>query len=73
MTSMRAVFWSIVICGVFALSTPGVYATDDHLLLSEATVAPTSGEFLEIVNPTGNTIQLDNYYLSDDEDYALYP
>ncbi len=50
-----------------------VYAIDDHLLLSEAVVTPTAGEFLEITNPTASAVALDNYYLSDDEDYALLP
>ena len=50
-----------------------VWAVDDHLLLSEAVLTPTSDEFLEIYNPTGAAIALDNYYLSDDEDYALLP
>ncbi len=48
-------------------------AIDDHLLLSEAVVTPTAGEFLEIMNPTASAVALDNYYLSDDEDYALLP
>jgi len=44
-----------------------------HLILTEATVTPTSAEYLEIYNPTGAPVDLTNYYLSDDEDYALYP
>ncbi|MEE8523228.1 MAG: hypothetical protein V3T72_04795, partial [Thermoanaerobaculia bacterium] len=48
-------------------------AIDDHLILCEAAVTPTDDEFVEIANPTGGTIALDDYYLSDDEDYALLP
>lgn len=47
--------------------------THDHLLLSEAVLTPTLGEFIEIANPTGSTVNLSNYYLSDDADYALLP
>lgn len=49
------------------------YAIDDHLLLTEAVATPTAGEFIEIANPTATAIALDNYYLSDDEDYAFLP
>ena len=52
---------------------PSVFRTDDHLLISEAVVTPTSDEFIEIANPTAAAIALDDYYLSDDEDYALLP
>lgn len=54
------------------LSAPA-FGVDDHLLLCEAVVTPTANEFIEIFNPTAGAIGLDNYYLSDDEDYALLP
>ena len=41
----------------------------DHLLLSEVCVTPTAGEFIEIFNPTGAPISLENYYLADIPDY----
>ena len=47
--------------------------SQDHLLLTEAVVTPTSAEFIEIYNATGATVDLTNYYLSDDADYALTP
>ena len=37
----------------------------DHLLLSEICVTPTDGEFVEIFNPTGVSVSLDDYYLCD--------
>lgn len=55
---------------LLALAAPSL-AVDDHLQLCEAVVTPTASEFLEIVNPTGAAVALDNYYLSDDEDYSL--
>ena len=56
-----------------ALVAVPVQAVDDHLVLCEVVVTPTSDEFIEITNPTGAAVSLDNYYLSDDEDYALLP
>lgn len=37
----------------------------DHLLITEFVVTPTTGEFVEIYNPTGSAIDLTDYYLSD--------
>lgn len=36
-----------------------------ELLLTEIVVTPTGGEFIEIYNPTGGTIDLSNVYLTD--------
>ncbi len=44
-----------------------------HLLLSEVVVTPTSGEYVEIYNPTSVAVDLSNYYLSDDQEYAMLP
>lgn len=58
----------------FAAVLPAALAaTDDHLLLSEAALTPTSDEFVEIYNPTFATVDLTDVYLSDDADYALLP
>ncbi len=35
------------------------------LLLSEIVVTPTAGEMIEIENPTSETIELENYYITD--------
>jgi len=56
-----------------ALSLSPFISSASTLLLSELMVTPTSDEFIEIYNPTGSPINLENYYLSDDEDYALLP
>lgn len=46
--------------------------TSGHLLLSEVRTNGTS-EFVEIVNPTGTTVALDDYYLSDRANYWQLP
>jgi hypothetical protein len=43
------------------------------LLLSEIELAPTGGEFIEIVNPTAAPVALDHYYLSDSGTYWKLP
>jgi hypothetical protein len=48
-------------------------APPTHLLISEVTLAPDAAEFIEIYNPGGQAVDLSNYYLSDDADYALLP
>ena len=47
----------------------GMGATADHLLISEVSVSPVGGEFIEIWNPTSAAVPLDNYYLSDNSTY----
>ncbi len=49
------------------------WARDDDLLLCEVAMRPGSAEFIEVVNLTGTTIELDDYYLADHHDYALLP
>lgn len=43
------------------------------LLLSEIALSPTAGEFVEIVNPTTQAVDLSTYYLSDNGNYFKLP
>lgn len=43
------------------------------LLISEVALNPAGGEFIEIVNPTGQTVDLTDYYLSDNGNYFRLP
>lgn len=44
-----------------------------HLLITEVALTNDNREFIEIFNPTQDAVDLTNYYLSDDADYALLP
>ncbi len=76
-TAMRSApataFRFLLTCWVLWSTATPSQAIDDHLVLCEAALTPTEDEFLEIANPTESTVALDDYYLSDDEDYALLP
>ena len=37
----------------------------DHLLFNRITIQPTQAEFLSIYNPTSDTLDMSNYYLTD--------
>ncbi len=58
---------------LLSLFIPSLLSAQDHLLISEVTMAPSAGEFIEIYNPTANVIDLSNYYLSDNMGYATVP
>jgi hypothetical protein len=49
--------------------TGGGAAAPDHLLISEVSVQPATGEFVEIYNPTNAAVDLSNVYLSDNSTY----
>ena len=70
---LPARFYAAALICLFGMSATAFAGTDDHLLLSEVVATPTAGEFIEIANPTASAVSLDNYFLSDDEDYALVP
>jgi hypothetical protein len=42
------------------------FGQNGHLLVTEFVVTPTNGEFIEIFNPTSATVDLSQYYLTDD-------
>ena len=44
-----------------------------QLLLSEVVLAPTTNEYIEIINPTNAPVPLDHYFLSDNGDYFKLP
>lgn len=46
---------------------------EDHVVLSEIALAPPGGEFIELKNPTNQTIDLSSYYLADDGNYWSLP
>jgi len=48
-------------------------APDTHILLTEVTLAGDGAEFIEIYNPTSAEIDLTNYYLADNNNYARLP
>jgi hypothetical protein len=52
------------ILALAALTASSLFA-QDHLLITEFVVAPDAGEFIEIYNPTTDTLDLSHYYFSD--------
>lgn len=40
-------------------------AASAHLLITEVTVTPTDGEFVEIFNPSDSSVDLSDYYITD--------
>ena len=59
---MRKIVMFIVL---FSLCCFIASAQVNHLLISEFCVTGTPGEFIEIYNGTGSTVNLENYYLYD--------
>jgi predicted extracellular nuclease len=69
---LRAILTPLVLGLLISLSlgsTVSVLASPDpsapEILLTEIVVTPTSGEFVEIYNPTGSAIDLTNVYITD--------
>ena len=59
---MQKLIWLTLLSALLVCSS--LFA-QDHLLISEFAVTPTEGEFIEIYNPTAETVDLTNYYLTD--------
>jgi len=59
-------FSFLLVAAVMVLGGYSSILAADHLLITEFCVSPTEGEFVEIYNPTGSTIDLTDYYLTDD-------
>jgi hypothetical protein len=47
--------------------------TASHLLLTEVCLAPSTGELIEVTNPTAGDISLAQYYLADNGNYFRIP
>lgn len=58
---------------LFLLAGVVIASAQSHLVLSEITLAPSTGEFIEIYNPTSSAINLDGYYIADNSSYAGLP
>ncbi|HCW76787.1 MAG TPA: hypothetical protein DHU63_09650, partial [Candidatus Marinimicrobia bacterium] len=48
----------------------GLLAQIDHLILTEVVLQPSDGEYVRIENPTSQTVNLGDYYLTDATDQA---
>ena len=69
MKKLRILFGLLLSFGMMSFSL-----AQGHLLVTEFVVTPTDGEFIEIYNGTGATLDLTNYYICDaiynnDNDY----
>ena len=55
---------------IFFFSGALLYSgSPDHLLLTRVVTQPTAAESFSIYNPTDSPINLNDYYICDDEDY----
>ena len=50
-----------------------VWAGADHLVFNRITISPTDAEFISIYNPTSESIDLSDYYITDSNNYYNLP
>jgi DNA/RNA endonuclease YhcR with UshA esterase domain len=62
------VLQAALMSALIATMATSASAQSDHILITETCIAPTSGEFIEIVNPTTTSIILDDYYVTNATD-----
>ncbi len=60
---MKKLILLLLLAGIFL--TTNVFA-QDHVIVSEFVVDPTEGEFIEIYNPTSDSVDLSHHYVTDD-------
>ena len=54
--------------GLLFLFSGLVFGQADHLVFSEVVLTPSDGEYVQIINPTANDIDMSDYYLTDATD-----
>ncbi|MCF7804139.1 MAG: lamin tail domain-containing protein [Candidatus Marinimicrobia bacterium] len=60
---------STLIRGTLLFFLPAMLlAQPDHVVISEFVVQPDPGEYITVHNPTGNTVDLSDYYITDATD-----
>ena len=60
------IYTSLIISGL-------VWAGADHLVFNRITISPTNAEFVSIYNPTSESIDLSDYYITDSNNYYNLP
>ena len=49
------------------------FSNTNHLVFSRVTISPTEAEFVSIYNPTNDSINLSDYYITDSDLYYNLP
>ncbi|RIK53191.1 hypothetical protein DCC62_32475, partial [candidate division KSB1 bacterium] len=61
----KALSFGFAVFLIFLAAFSAFGQAPSHLIITEFVISPTAGEFVEIYNPTSETINLSNYYLTD--------